>query len=89
MASRGPTAQVADATLTLECKGTATIRAAPPLESKPHPLSMGLIVDFTTRTAHGTTRQGPYLFDDQLQIIESNGAAPREASGWNDAVTPG
>jgi hypothetical protein len=68
----GPTAQVADATLTLACKGTATIRAAPPLESKPHPLSMGLIVDFTTRTAHGTTRQGPYLFDDQLQIIESN-----------------
>ena len=80
-------AQAAEpATLTLTCKGTATIRADSP---KPYPLSMDLIVDFTTRTAHGTTRQGPYLFDDQLQIIESNDAAPREASGWNDAVTPG
>jgi len=68
----GPTAQAADATLTLACKGTATIRAAPPVEYKPHPLSMDLIVNFTTRTVQGTARGGPYLFDDQLQIIEWN-----------------
>ena len=66
------TAQAADATLTLACKGTATIRAAPPLEYKPHPLSMGLIVNFTTRTVDGTARQRPYVFDDQLQIAEWN-----------------
>ena len=68
----GPTAQAADATLTLACKGTATIRADSPLQYKPHPLSMGLIVNFTTRTVDGTARQRPYIFDDQLQIAEWN-----------------
>ena len=68
----GPTAQAVDATLTRACKGTATIRADPPLEYKPHPLSMGLIVNFTSRTVRGAARQGPYLFDDQLQITEWN-----------------
>ena len=63
-------AQAAEpATLTLTCKGTATIRADFP---KPYPLSMGLIVNFTTRTVDGTGRQRPYLFDDQLQITEWN-----------------
>jgi hypothetical protein len=66
------TAQAADETLTLTCKGTATIRADSPLAYKPHPLSMGLIVNFTTRTVDGTARQRPYLFDDQLQIAEWN-----------------
>ena len=57
------------ATLTLTCKGTAAIRADFP---KPYPLSMDLIVDFTTRTVQGTARQRPYVFDDQLQIAEWN-----------------
>ena len=57
------------ATLTLTCKGTATIRADFP---KPYPLSMDLIVNFTTRTVDGTARQRPYVFDDQLQITEWN-----------------
>ena len=68
----GPTAQAADATLSLACKGTATIRAAAPPEYKPHPISTGLLVNFTSRTFRGTARQGPYLFDDQLQITEWN-----------------
>ena len=68
----GPTAQAADAPLSLACKGTATIRAAPPLEYKPHPISTGLLINFTARTVRGTERQGPYLFDDQLQITEWN-----------------
>jgi hypothetical protein len=63
-------AQAAEpATLTLTCKGTATIRADSP---KPNPLSMDLIVNFTTRTVAGTARQRPYVFDDQLQITEWN-----------------
>jgi len=37
------------ATLTLACKGTVTSS----LDSKPEPLSMGLIINFTTRTVHG------------------------------------
>ena len=56
-------------TLTLTCKGTAAIRADFP---KPYPLSMDLVVDFTTRTVQGTARQRPYVFDDQLQITEWN-----------------
>ena len=56
-------------TLTLTCKGTAAIRTDFP---KPYPLSMDLIVDFTTRTIQGTARQRPYVFDDQLQIAEWN-----------------
>ena len=63
------TAQAADETLTLTCKGTATIRADSP---KPNPLSMDIIVNFTTRTVAGTARQRPYVFDDQLQIAEWN-----------------
>ena len=62
-------ARAADETLTVTCKGTATIRADSP---KPYPLSMGLIVNFTTRTVVGTARQRPYVFDDQLQITEWN-----------------
>ena len=57
---------------TLTCKGTASIRADYPLQSKPQPLSMDLIVNFTTRTVVGTARQRPYVFDDQLQITEWN-----------------
>ena len=58
-------------TPTLTCKGTAAIRADFP---KPYPLSMDLVVDFTTRTVQGTARQRPYVFDDQLQITEWNEA---------------
>jgi hypothetical protein len=58
-------------TLTLTCKGTAAIRADFP---KPYSLSMDLVVDFTTRMVQGTTRQRPYVFDDQLQITEWNEA---------------
>ena len=58
-------------TLTLTCKGTATIRADFP---KPYSLSMDLVVDFTARTVQGTARQRPYVFDDQLQITEWNEA---------------
>ena len=68
------TAQAADSILTLACQGTVNIKAIggslPDYE--PDPVSMGLIVNFTAQTVHGTARWGPYLFDDQLQITESN-----------------
>jgi hypothetical protein len=56
-------------TLTLACQGTVTIKPSSPAgEYEPDQVSMGLIVNFTARTA----RWGPYLFDDQLQITEWN-----------------
>jgi hypothetical protein len=68
----GPTAQAADTTLTLACQGTVTIKSSGPAEYEPDPISMGLIVNFTNRTVQGASRRGPYLFDDQLQIIDAN-----------------
>jgi hypothetical protein len=66
------TAQAADTTLTLACQGTVTIKSSGPAEYEPDPISMGLIVNFTNRTVQGASRRGPYLFDDQLQIIDAN-----------------
>ena len=49
-----------------------TIKSASPPEYEPDPVSMGLVVNFTNRTVQGASRWGPYLFDDQLQITDSN-----------------
>jgi hypothetical protein len=69
----GPTAQAAEPTrLMLACKGTVTIKGSPIGDYDPDPVSMGLIVNFTTRTVQGTSRWGPHLFDDQLQITDWN-----------------
>jgi hypothetical protein len=64
--------QAADETLTLACQGTVTIKTMSSTEYDPDPVSMGLVVNFTTRTVQGASRWGPYLFDDQLQIDEWN-----------------
>jgi hypothetical protein len=66
------TAQAADTTLTLACKGTVSIKvmAGSFADYEPEPVSMGLFVNFTTRTVQGTARWGPYLFDDKLQMTE-------------------
>jgi hypothetical protein len=45
-----PTAQAADTTLTLACKGTVQRNA-----TKSEPVSMGIIVNFTARTITGFT----------------------------------
>jgi hypothetical protein len=50
------TALAADTTLTLACKGTTTDTAKE--DSKPEPFSMGIIVNFTTRTVTGFTFPG-------------------------------
>jgi hypothetical protein len=47
----GPTAQAAELTrLMLACKGTLTIKGSPIGDYGFDPVSMGLIVNFTTRT---------------------------------------
>jgi hypothetical protein len=72
VAALSMTAQAADTTLTLACQGTVTIKSTGPLEYEPAPVSMGLIVNFTSRTVQGSARWGPYLFDDQLPMTELN-----------------
>ena len=47
-----PTAQAADTTLTLACQGTAT-DITQPVDGKPEPVSMGIIINFTNRTVQG------------------------------------
>jgi hypothetical protein len=45
------TAQAQPATLTLSCKGTTTAPMIP--DEKPQPISMGIVVNFSTRTVQG------------------------------------
>jgi hypothetical protein len=40
-------------TLTLACEGTATDKTDPSSEAKPEPVSMGLMIDFTSNTVAG------------------------------------
>jgi hypothetical protein len=47
-----PTAQAADTTLTLACQGTVTETMVGE-EKKPEPTSMGIILNFTSRTVKG------------------------------------
>jgi hypothetical protein len=49
----GPTAQAADTTLTLACDGTAHMSTM----GDTGPVSMGLVVNLTTRTVHGFREQ--------------------------------
>jgi hypothetical protein len=65
-------AQAAYTTLTLACQGTVTTKSASPTEYEPDPVSMGLVVNFTTRTVQGASRWRPYLFDDQLPAVMHN-----------------
>jgi hypothetical protein len=46
------TAQAANETLTLACQGTAT-DITRPVDGKPEPTSMGIIINFTARTVAG------------------------------------
>jgi len=65
-------AQATETTLMLACKGTVTTKSLSTTKYEPDPISMGFIVNFTTRTIQGTARWGPYLFDDQIPITEWN-----------------
>ena len=61
------TAQAADTTLMLTCKGTANMTGM----GGTGPVSMGLVVDLTTRTVHGFREQfGTDGSEAQLKITE-------------------
>src|SRR5262245_14251601 len=55
-------------TLTLACKGTTTWMPGP--EAKPEPISMGIIVNFTTRTVQGFGTPG--ILDPLVKITAAN-----------------
>jgi hypothetical protein len=61
-------AQVQPNTLTLACKGTVTTTSMP--EAKPEPISMGIIVNFTTRGVQGFGTPG--LIDFPVKITGAN-----------------
>jgi hypothetical protein len=65
-----PTAQAADATLTLACQGTTTSGLE---DAKPEPISMGIIVNFTNRTVQGFGAPG--VLDYPIKI-----------TAWNDVT---
>jgi hypothetical protein len=71
-------------TLTLACEGRVTIESGLS-EYDPVSISMwGVIINLTNHTVKGTSHRGPYLFDDQLPIIEANEGtiAFRGFSNW-------
>jgi hypothetical protein len=61
-------AQAQQSTLTLACKGTTTVTTME--DAKPEPVSMGLIVNFTTRTVQGFG--SPSLNDYPVKITGIN-----------------
>jgi len=52
------TAQAADTTLTLACKGTVTVNQLRPLreDGKPEPFSMGMTVNLAARTVQASVQ---------------------------------
>src|SRR5262249_19112883 len=85
-----PTAQAADTTLTLACQGTMTDTANK--GSKPEPTSMGIIVNFTTRTVSGFTFPGaavPVTITtfDQVHILFGGYRPSWTISGSIDRIT--
>src|SRR5262245_46605806 len=68
MAALSATVQAADETLTLACQGTASMTGG---IGDTGPVSMGLIVNLTTRTVHGFREQFQTDGSDaQLKITE-------------------
>jgi hypothetical protein len=56
-------------TLTLACEGMATDKTDLREPTKPEPVSMGLIIDFTTNTVAGFERVFPSFSADRVKII--------------------
>jgi hypothetical protein len=89
MAAVSMTAQAADETLTLACKGTVQRNAM-----KSEPVSMGIIVNFTARTITGFTLPTEKLpltvlnFNDTtVQFSGSNSIGSLRIDGLIDRVT--
>jgi hypothetical protein len=91
-----PTAQVADTTLMLTCKGTANMTGF----GDTGPVSMGLVVDLTTRTVKGFREQSTDEPEVPLKIVEVReailflggqldlpGRSIMDLSGFMDRVT--
>jgi hypothetical protein len=55
-------------TLTLACQGMATDKTDLSEEAKPKPVSMGLIIDFTTKTVAGFERVFPSSSTARVEI---------------------
>jgi hypothetical protein len=74
------TAQAADTTLTLACKGTTTDNMKDAKGVKPEPLSIGVIVNFTTRAVQGlllpASESVPISEVNDLTIAFDGGTAP-------------
>ena len=56
-------------TVTLACEGTATDKTDLREPARPEPVSMGLIIDFTTMTVAGFERVFPTFRASQVKII--------------------
>ena len=85
------TAQAADTTLMLACKGTTTDNMKDAKGVKPEPLSIGIIVNFTNRTVQGlllpASESVPISEVTDLTIAFDGGTPQGSVHGTIDRVT--
>jgi hypothetical protein len=78
------TAHAADptGTLTLACDGTSTSPMLP--DKRPEPVSMGIIINFTTRTVHGFGHEDDIMIKkmDDAHILFFGSFGPNGEVGW-------
>jgi hypothetical protein len=75
------TAHAADPTLTLACQGTVTVTSID--DAKPEPISVGIILNFTTHTVQGFGDPTKITGMNDTTITFSGSNPPGQASKWN------
>ena len=81
-----PTAQAADTTLTLACQGTAT-DITQPVDGKPEPVSMGIIINFTAGTVTSGSKGALLGWDFPVKITSFDEAAVLFEGSYDTELT--
>jgi hypothetical protein len=85
------TVRAADAVLTLACQGTTSDRMKDAKDTKPEPLSIGVIVNFTNRTVQGlllpSSESVPITDVTDLAIVFGGPLTQGSVNGNIDRVT--
>ena len=81
-----PTAQAADETLTLACQGTAT-DITQPVDGKPEPVSMGIIINFTAGTVTSGLKGALLGWDFPVKITSFDEAAVLFEGSYDTELT--
>jgi hypothetical protein len=81
-----PTAQAADSTLTLACQGTVT-DITQPVDGKPEPFSMGIIINFTALTITSGSKEALLGWNFPLKITSFDEATVLFEGSYDTELT--